>query len=158
MNRDYDAITDRASTDWRAAACPPIRSCASRVVGPAVTVGGAMPTGTNQSRRWDGRPRRRSSPSGSVVRQALPRDRIPRTVPGEPSGERPVLLRHPHGRVDVEPRVRPGEHAGGLLLIKQPSIHPPSATPVTVLLRDSPFRRNVRDAPAQRCLLQTLWL
>lgn len=41
----YDAITGRASTDWRVAACPPTRSCASRAVGTAGTVGGAMPAG-----------------------------------------------------------------------------------------------------------------
>ncbi|OBQ31858.1 MAG: hypothetical protein AN485_23020, partial [Anabaena sp. MDT14b] len=60
---------------------------------------------------------------GAVVRQALQRDRIPRTVPGESGDERAIVLGHPHGGVDVEPRVRPGEHAGGLLLIKQLEAH-----------------------------------
>ncbi len=39
VGRVYGAIADRASTDWRATACPPTRSCASRAVGTAVTVG-----------------------------------------------------------------------------------------------------------------------
>ena len=66
VGRVSDAITDRASTDWRAAACPLTRSCASRAVGTAVTVGGAMPAGTTRSRRWDGRPRRRSPRGGGA--------------------------------------------------------------------------------------------
>lgn len=35
----YDAITGRGSSDWRVAAWPPTRSCASRPAGPAVTGG-----------------------------------------------------------------------------------------------------------------------
>ena len=34
-------------------------------------------------------------------------------------------------------------------------MHPPTAPPVTVPLRDGLFRRNVRVARASRCLLQT---
>ena len=56
---------------------------------------------------------------GSVVGQPLQRDGIPRTIPGEPSGKRPVLLGHPDGRVHVEPRVRPGEYASGLVLFEE---------------------------------------
>ena len=45
----------------------PTRSRASRAVGTAITVGGgAMPAGTNPSRRWDGRPRRRSPRGGGA--------------------------------------------------------------------------------------------
>ncbi len=40
VGRAFGAITNRARTDWRAAAGPPTRSCASRAVGTAVTVGG----------------------------------------------------------------------------------------------------------------------
>jgi hypothetical protein len=67
VGRVNDAITDRASTDWRGAACPPTRSCASRAVGTAGTVGGTMPAGTHPSRRWDGRPRRRSPRGGGAL-------------------------------------------------------------------------------------------
>ena len=66
VGRAHDEITDRASTDGRAAACPPTRSCASRAMGTAVTVGGAMPAGTDPLRRWDGRPRRWSPRDGGA--------------------------------------------------------------------------------------------
>jgi hypothetical protein len=60
---------------------------------------------------------------GPVVRQPFERHGIPRTVPGEPSGKRAVLLRHPHGGVHVEPRVRPCEHARCLVLVEQLQPH-----------------------------------
>ena len=47
---------------------------------------------------------------GAVVRQALQRDGIPRAVLGEASGKRAIVLRHPDGRMDMEPRVRLGQH------------------------------------------------
>jgi hypothetical protein len=46
----YDAIADRASTVWRALACPPTVSRALRTVGTAAIVGGAMAAGTHPSR------------------------------------------------------------------------------------------------------------
>ncbi len=67
VGRVYDPITDRASTDWWAAACPPTRTCAARAVGTAVTVGGAIPAGPHPSRRWDRRPRRRSPRGGGAL-------------------------------------------------------------------------------------------
>ena len=62
IRRVYDAITARARTDRRAAACPPPRARASRAVGTAGTVGG-MPAGTNLPRRW-GRPPTPKVPAG----------------------------------------------------------------------------------------------
>ncbi len=45
------------------------------------------------------------------------------TVPREPGGEGAIVLRDPDGAVHVEPRVRPGEHAGGLALVEQLQAH-----------------------------------
>ena len=56
----------REEADWRAAAGPPTRSCASRAVGTAVIVGGAMPAETHPSRRWDSRPHRRYPRGGGA--------------------------------------------------------------------------------------------
>jgi hypothetical protein len=50
VRRADDAITGRASTDWRVAACPPTRSCALQAVGTAVTVGRAMPSSSHRRR------------------------------------------------------------------------------------------------------------
>ncbi|PHX65972.1 MAG: hypothetical protein CK550_01855 [Gemmatimonadetes bacterium] len=66
IRRVSDAIADRASTDWQVAACPLTRLCASRAVGTAAIVGGAMPAGTHPSRGWDGRPCRRSPCDGGA--------------------------------------------------------------------------------------------
>lgn len=47
--------------------CPPPRACASWAVRPAVPVGGAMPAGTDRTRRWDCRPRQRSPRGGGAT-------------------------------------------------------------------------------------------
>ena len=56
------------------------RQHASRAVGPAGTVGGAMPAGATPSRRWDRRPRRRSPRGGGALDrlQALQMIALPR--------------------------------------------------------------------------------
>ena len=55
----------------------------------------------------------------SVVGQPLQRDGIPRAVAREPGGERAIVFRYPDGAVHVKPGVRPGQHAGGLLLVEE---------------------------------------
>ena len=55
---------------------------------------------------------------GPVVGQPLERDRIPGAVPREAGREAPIILGDPHGRMHVEPRMRPSEHPGGLVFIR----------------------------------------
>ncbi len=87
---------------------------------------------------------------GPVVGQPLQGDGIPRAVVRESGREGPVLLRHPDGRVDVEPRVRPGEHAGGRRLIKQLEAHEEArrnlSTTCATTGRHGPYSRAKRSS------------
>lgn len=86
----------------------PVRCLAStgeQAVRLAVRTGGPGPTGTAGRRRTGVRRMTCPGSGGPASRGA------PRALPGESGDEREIILRHADGRMDMEPRVRPGAHA-----------------------------------------------
>ncbi len=60
---------------------------------------------------------------GAVILQALERHGIPCTIPREPLREIQVAVGQPHAIVRVKPRVRPREHALGLVGVEEAAPH-----------------------------------